>query len=139
MSKVVKSKEDKLTLELIESLVGKYVHATTNVHELPRVDNPDVKEKVNVWFAGQVAGYEVTVIKYSFEHDTILDEPIVNYHLLLTDGVGYVLSDTELEILELTADEFIELVAEHTTKDAVNSILTPDESEKKILIPGKDF
>jgi hypothetical protein len=83
-----------------------------------------------VWFAGTVAGYVKEVLSYDFGNDVRLDTPRIGYSILMTDGMGYILSSTKCEINEITMDEFSKMVEDHRKKqEAINSI----------LLPGVDF
>ena len=84
-----------------------------------------------------VAGYTKTVLKYDLVQGAFLDEPVTIYSLLLTDGVGYELSKTKCEILELTEIDFFKMVEEHRQKQA--EFQKKKEIRESILVPGKDF
>lgn len=109
MSTVIKAVDQEVTDELLKSLVGKYVHATKNVVEVPN-ELLGTKDKQNAWFAGMVAGYEKVWMHYDFENETFMDEPKLYYSLIQTDGTGFILSDTELELVELSEEEFSQMV-----------------------------
>lgn len=36
MTHMIKAKDDKLTEEIVASMIGKYIHAPTNMHEIRR-------------------------------------------------------------------------------------------------------
>lgn len=110
--KKVKTVEQPLTLELVQSLVGHFVYVPTNTHIMPS-DLEESGKEVNSWFAGQVAGVETTSIKYNYVLGVFQEEPTVFVSLLLTDGVGYTLSKTACEINIITETEFNILVEEH--------------------------
>ena len=129
MSKQVKKIEDPITVELLESLLGKIIHTPTNEHLVVN-DVEEKAEPVNVWFAGTVAGYEVQTLKYDYVEDKPTEGTKVSYNVLMTDGIGYILSPDKSEVFELTDDEFVELVDEHEKKK---------KAKDSILLPGKDF
>jgi hypothetical protein len=126
---VIKSLDDAVTEELLLNLVGKMIHVPTNEHM--SIDNETgTLNPVNVWFAGTVAGYAKEVLGYDFGNDDALTELKVAYSVLMTDGVGYILSSTKCEIKEITMSEFEEMVTDYKLKqEAINSI----------LLPGRDF
>jgi hypothetical protein len=136
MKNLVKSLDQEVTEEMLESLLGKIVYVPQNEH-LTLDPSEEEFKTVNVWFAGVVAGYEKAIIKFDLAQNTFMDEPTVRYSLFLTDGVSYILSKTKCEIVELTRDEFMNMVAEHQErqlkKQAKQDIL------KNILLPGRDF
>lgn len=111
MIQVIKAKDETLTEEMVASLIGKYVHAPTNIHE---VQTPTgATTKANVWFAGIVAGYEKAVIGFDYAEGTFHKDSQTFYNVHLTDGMGYILTSAfELEIHELTEKEFAQLVEE---------------------------
>lgn len=127
MSKVLKSEGQNLTEPLLMSLVGKYIHIDVNKH--PSKDQFGRDIEVNVWFAGEMAGYDRVTMFFDKEQNR-LDFPIISYNLILTDGMAYSLSPTQLSILELTAEEFNKLVDDCQLEQAVKD---------SILIPGRDF
>ncbi|MDQ0719398.1 hypothetical protein QF049_000659 [Paenibacillus sp. W4I10] len=109
MTHVIKAKEDKLTEEIVASMIGKYIHAPTNMHEIQTPTGATTK--ANVWFAGSVAGYEKAVIGFNYEEGTFHEELQTFYNVHLTDGMGYILTSAyELEIHELTEEEFNQLI-----------------------------
>ncbi|GEA16811.1 hypothetical protein E308F_30570 [Moorella sp. E308F] len=124
---LVKKKDDKLTEELVASLVGKFVYVPTNIFD---VSNGDVLEQENIWFAGQVGGYSKVVLQYEYNTQRFAETPHEELNLLLTDGMGYALSNTNCEMYVITEDEFMELLAEHHARQIVNS---------KLYLPGRDF
>lgn len=131
---IVKSIDEKLTEKTLQNLVGKYIYVPTNMVETLNHLEGDKVEEMNCWFAGRVAGYEKGYVHYSYEENEFLDEPVLFYRILLTDGMSYMITtEGELEIQELTADEFTQMVLEHQAKQ---KIVTPDN---KILKPGRDF
>lgn len=74
---------------------------------------PGATTQANVWFAGSVAGYEKAVIGFNYEEGTFHEEPQTFYNVHLTDGMGYILTSAyELEIHELTEEEFNQLIEE---------------------------
>jgi hypothetical protein len=115
------------------NLVGKTVYATTN-KLIDREGNEH-----NVWFAGIVAGYQKSVLAYDYIGDKVLDVANVQFQVLLTDGMAYTLSCSDLEITELTEDEFISMVAEYTAAQVTSDIILPDRKDNKIILPGRDF
>jgi hypothetical protein len=119
--------------EVLLGLVGKTIHATTN----KLVDREGNEH--NVWFAGVVAGYQKAVLAYDYIGDKVLDVANVQFQMLLTDGMAYTLSCSDLEIKELTEDEFAALVAEFTAAQVTSDIILPEKKEKKIILPGRDF
>jgi len=111
MTHMIKAKDDKLTEEIVASLIGKYIHAPTNMHEIQTPTGATTK--ANVWFAGSVAGYEKAVIGFNYEEGTFHEELQTFYNVHLTDGMGYILTSAyELEIHELTEEEFNQLIEE---------------------------
>lgn len=125
----IKTVDQELTTELLDSMVGKLVYVPQNEHMAADEYSEELKA-VNVWFAGTVAGYEISTVKYDYINDVFIDEPKITYNLLLTDGVGYILSTTKCAIEELTEEEFLKMVEEHQAKQkAVDSI----------LLPGRDY
>lgn len=144
--KIVKPISEPITEELVRSLIGKYIHVPTNMHEVPN-DLEGGMEETNVWFGGLVAGYEKAVMKFDFHKKEFFEgEPKVFFNILLADGMGYVLSATgDVEIREVTEDEFNDLVAEYVAEQAAKqaqedlitgtdrTIIVPDEP--KIILP----
>lgn len=102
-----------ITEEEVISLAGKYISVPQNTHT-----GPD-GESVNAWFAGQIAGYEKAVISFDYVNGEFLNEPLVYFNLLMTDGAGWVLSKEELEIQIITKEEFDNILAEHLANQAV--------------------
>lgn len=112
MPQLIKAIDQNLTEEMVASLIGKYVHAPTNVHEIETPTGG--KTTANVWFAGIVAGYEKAVIGFNYEEGTFMDAMQTYFNVHLTDGMGYILTTTrELELAELTEEEFTQLMKEH--------------------------
>lgn len=140
MSQVVKFVDQELNEELVQSLIGKFIHVPTNMHKVFN-QFEGKEEEVNVWFGGKVAGYEKAYIHFNFETKEFMEEPEVYYNILLTDGMGYVLSQTKVEILEITEEEFMALVAEHHANQIAEQpkLIVPESADKKILVPGRDF
>jgi len=127
---IVKATEEQITEELVKGLVSKIVHVPTNMHT---INNPmeNHSETVNVWFAGMVAGYEKAYLNYDYETKEFLKEPVSYFNILLTDGMGYVLSNNgDVEIRVISEEEFNELVKEHKAKQ---QIITPDKP--KLILP----
>lgn len=120
MTHMIKAKEDKLTEEIVASMIGKYIHAPTNMHE---VQTPTgATTQANVWFAGSVAGYEKAVIGFNYEEGIFHEEPQTFYNVHLTDGMGYILTSAyELEIHELTEEEFNQLIEEKKEEEQETS------------------
>ncbi|WP_340013599.1 hypothetical protein [Paenibacillus sp. FSL K6-1318] len=120
MTHMIKAKEDKLTEEIVASMIGKYIHAPTNMHE---VQTPTgATTQANVWFAGRVAGYEKAVIGFNYEEGTFHEEAQTFYNVHLTDGMGYILTSAfELEIHELTEEEFNQLIVEKKEEEQDSS------------------
>ena len=73
-------------------------------------------ENINLWFGGQLIGYEVCKLFYDFQSQEIVEEADVTYSAILSDGAGFAFSN-ECEIHLLQRMEFTELIL---TKD-VNS------------------
>ncbi|WP_366349195.1 hypothetical protein [Paenibacillus amylolyticus] len=120
MTHVIKAKEDKLTEEIVASMIGKYIHAPTNMHEIQTPTGATTK--ANVWFAGSVAGYEKAVIGFNYEEGTFHEELQTFYNVHLTDGMGYILTSAyELEIHELTEEEFNQLIEEKKEEEQDSS------------------
>jgi hypothetical protein len=143
VAQVVKVVSDPLTEELLRTLVGEYVHGTKNGHDMINPTDGSV-ERHNVWFAGQVAGYEKAEISFDWQNEQWLDVPQVFYNLLMTDGTSYLLSQDELEISIISEYEFTAMLANYQTNEAIrqevkdpSNIILADN--KKILVPGKDF
>ncbi|MDK8192548.1 hypothetical protein QP794_20895 [Paenibacillus sp. UMB7766-LJ446] len=121
MTQMIKAKDDTLTEELVAGLVGKCVHAPTNMHEIQTPTGATTK--VNVWFAGTVAGYEKAVIGFNYEADEFHEKPQTYYNVHLTDGMGYILTSAfELEIYELTQEEFAQLIEEKKKEENTENI-----------------
>ncbi|MEK4367765.1 hypothetical protein [Paenibacillus sp. FSL R5-0473] len=120
MTHMIKAKEDKLTEEIVASMIGKYIHAPTNMHEIQTPTGATTK--ANVWFAGRVAGYEKAVIGFNYEEGTFHEELQTFYNVHLTDGMGYILTSAyELEIHELTEEEFNQLIEEKKEEEQDSS------------------
>ena len=132
--KIVKKNEDFITKELLESLVGKIIHATVNNLEL--TDATNKVETVNVWFAGMVAGYDVVTTYYDYEDNSFSTTPTIRYSLLLTDGMAYTLA-SDCELHEITQEEFLKLVEEYTKEQMKKDTLILPE-EKKIILTGQE-
>ncbi|MDP9699792.1 hypothetical protein J2T16_002693 [Paenibacillus intestini] len=134
MTQVIKAKSDTLTEDIVASMIGKYVHAPTNIHE---VQTPTgAMTKANVWFAGKVAGYEKAVIGFNYEDGEFSEQPETFFNVHLTDGMGYILTTAfELELLELSKEEFEQLIADQKKEDMENS----HNSEEVNEIPSLDY
>lgn len=118
--RVVKTIDQPLNEEMLKELIGKYVHVPTNKIEVPNEFGDTMTH--NVWFGGVVAGYEVGVVAYDYIN-MAFGEPKTHYNILLTNGTAFVLSDTELEIRELTQEEFEQLVADEKAKQAAKELI----------------
>ena len=120
MTQVIKAKSDTLTEDIVASMIGKYVHAPTNIHE---VQTPTgATTKANVWFAGMVAGYEKAVIGFNYEDGEFSEQPQTFFNVHLTDGMGYILTTAfELELLELSKEEFEQLIADQKKEEIDHS------------------
>ena len=130
MTQMIKAKDDTLTEELVASLIGKCVHAPINVHEIQTPTGATTK--ANKWFAGIVAGYEKAVIGFNYEADEFHQEPQIYYNVHLTDGMGYILTSTfELEIHELTQEEFAQLIEEKKKEENTTESLSAVQSDKE--------
>jgi hypothetical protein len=133
---VVKAVDQEVTIEILDSLIGKRIYVPTNVHMVAA--NPDDEFKaINVWFAGTVGGYEIAKIKYNAMQDTFFNDVKVSFNVLLTDGVVYQLSSIKCEILELTEDEFLQMVKDF--KEAKLKEQAKQALVDSILLPGRDF
>ncbi|ETT53328.1 hypothetical protein NSQ20_20480 [Paenibacillus sp. FSL K6-1122] len=120
MTHMIKAKDDKLTEEIVSSMIGKYIHAPTNMHEIQTPTGATTK--ANVWFAGRVAGYEKAIIGFNYEEGTFHEELQTFYNVHLTDGMGYILTSAyELEIHELTEEEFNQLIEEKKEEEQDSS------------------
>lgn len=120
MTHMIKAKDDKLTEEIVASMIGNYIHAPTNMHEIQTPTGATTK--ANVWFAGRVAGYEKAVIGFNYEEGTFHEELQTFYNVHLTDGMGYILTSAyELEIHELTEEEFNQLIEEKKEEEQDSS------------------
>jgi hypothetical protein len=128
MSKVLKTVDQESTEELLASLAGKFIHCNINTHKTKDKFGKDIN--VNVWFAGEVAGFDRVTMYYGEVMTKLLDTPIISYNIILTDGMAYSLSPTELSILELTREEFEQLVEDYQKEQ---------EAKDSVLIPGRDF
>lgn len=121
---MLKTKENVLTEEFLSSLVGKLIHVPTNEHETEQ-ELTGEKTKVNVWFAGVVAGYTKSHIAYNFDICDFISSKEY-YQLILTDGMCYILA-SDCEIEELTEEEFAKMVEDfQRSQDIKNSIILPD-------------
>jgi hypothetical protein len=136
MAEILKQVGETATEEFIGSLVGKYVHVPTN-KQLVQGENGK-EEIVNGWFAGQVAGYEKAAIGFDFPQSQFLETPLVLFSVILTDGASYMLEPVQSAIVELTNEEFTELIAEHdaiaSLKDTATELIVP---ERKIILPDE--
>lgn len=133
---MLKTKGQVLNEELVAGLAGKFVHVPTNIHKVPTPTGAITE--ANVWFAGRVAGYEKAVLSFEYETGTFFDEPKQYFNLLLTDGMGYVLTaENDLEIIELTEEEFERMVEEHRKEQEANAeVPLPEEDQKLTLVDG---
>lgn len=134
MTQVIKAKSDTLTENIVASMIGKYVHAPTNIHE---VQTPTgATTKANVWFAGMVAGYEKAVIGFNYEDGEFREQPQTFFNVHLTDGMGYILTTAfELELLELSKEEFEQLMEDQKKEEMDHS----HNSEEVNQIPSSDY
>ncbi|WMT39254.1 hypothetical protein RE628_17535 [Paenibacillus sp. D2_2] len=132
MPHVIKAKEQALTEEIVTSLIGKFVHTPTNMHE---VSTPTgATTMVNVWFAGKVAGFEKAVIGFNYEDGSFLETPQTYFNVHLTDGMGYILTTVnDLEINEVTEEEFLALVEEHKESEDTSEMILPEAPELELL------
>jgi hypothetical protein len=136
---LVKAVSQEISVELLQGLIGKFVHATINEHNVP--NNLDGTSGVqNAWFAGMVAGFEVATIGYDFKSGAFYAaEPVLFYNLLLTDGSGWALSKDRLELSVLTDSEFTELIAQEQAKQILEvgepapSLILPDNKGGKLV------
>lgn len=143
MTEVLKTIEQPLTEELVQNLVGKFIHVPTNNHKVPDEINGGDQE-INVWFGGRVAGYEKAHIEYDYITNEFLQEPMTHYNVLLVDGMGYVLSNVgDVEIHEISKDEYEAMVQEFIASQIVaqqeNETIALAQEPKRILLPGDDF
>lgn len=132
MPQVIKAKDQAITEEIVKRLIGKFVHVPTNFHDVATPTGATTK--VNVWFAGVVAGYEKAVIGFDYETGEFNEEPQIFFNVHLTDGMGYVLTnDYDLEINELTEEEFTQLVEEHKEAQNTPEIILPETPKLQLL------
>lgn len=128
-----------LTEEYLETLIGKFIDAPTNMHTITTPEGKEVEE--NVWFAGRVAGYEKSVLGFDYTGELGFNVPVTyRYALLLCDGLAYMLAD-DCELYELSEAEFTEkleaFVAEQEAKKKIETIEKKIETvdNKKIILP----
>lgn len=121
-----KLKEQEVTEELVVSLAGKLVHCTENFLTSETM-LANERKKVNVWFAGTVAGVDKTVVCYDYATDVFYEEPKVIYRVLLTDGASYIVANDAL-IAPIEEEAFALLVKEYERKETIR---------KAILMPPK--
>ncbi len=152
MATLLKTVEEPLTEEFMASLVGLFVHVSVNEHEVQE-DIDGSKEVRNVWFAGKVAGFEKAILSFDWASQKFINEPVTHFTMLMTDGTGWLMSQTKTEVQGITEDEFVSMVASETAKQAVeqeltnpveetpkpNLVLINGNREAKILKPGEDF
>lgn len=105
----VKEKNETITEEFLLTLIGNYVYVPTNLLTVVK-NNEEVVE--NIWFGGQVAGYEVSKIWYSFKENEYQEEPKMTYSIVMVDGASYILSESS-EIFTLTEEEFKNLLTDY--------------------------
>lgn len=140
MAVQIKTLEQTVSEDFINEMVGKTIHVPTNKHLVKQqlADGSVEETKVNAWFAGQVVGYEKAYIKFDFESGQFLDEPKFYYNILLSDGMGYQLSLEESEIVEVTDEEFVTLLAEHQAaidvEKKATEIILPEKP--RLILPG---
>lgn len=114
MAELLKSIDQPITEEMLQSWVGKYIHCPTNIHEVyDPIDN--VIKESNAWFAGQVAGYQKDYNAYDFPTGNFIEAQIL-YTVIFTDGSGYLLSPEKCEVYEITQYEFMQMVEEKQKK-----------------------
>lgn len=136
----VKTVDQEITEELVSSLVKKYIHVPTNIHKNAQSEE---EEEANAWFAGEVAGFEKAVLHFDYMKGEFREEPITFYNILLSDGMGYVLSNDTCEINEITKEEFDKMVQEHIanqvveeeTQRALQEIALPEKP--RLILPGE--
>jgi serine/threonine protein phosphatase PrpC len=117
---VIKTEETPLTEELVFDLVDKFIFCPDNL-QMARNEQGDVEE-VNAWFGGFVYGYEKAILFYDYATNEKLEEPKVFFNLLLSDGLGYVLSKTKCVIHELTEEEYNEKLADFEMKQIMQNV-----------------
>lgn len=118
MSKVILETNQELSVEILKSIIGKYVHADKNYLDIPN-ELLGITERTNAWFAGLVAGFEQIWMYYDFEKEEFFDEPKCYFSVIMSDGTAYILSNDELRILELTEEEFNQMVKDYKTKQII--------------------
>jgi hypothetical protein len=134
---VLKEKNQVITRELLQGLTGKIVHVPVN--KLNMQVSEDTYEKIDVWFAGQVVGFDERYLLYDFDKKEFTTSPTVSYSLLLTDGMAYNLSAEECEILELSEEEFFALITKIQAEQALKEDILIAEEKKGLLLPGRDY
>jgi hypothetical protein len=149
VAQIVKTVEQATTEELLRGLAGRFMHVSINEHT--QVNDVDGSIEVhNVWFAGKIAGFEKSELFYDWVKQEPLETPEIHHTLLMTDGTGWVLSKTALEIQEITQEEFTEMVASEQAKQAVEEVVKPENTilnppndlivpSNVIQMPGRDF
>lgn len=141
MPQIVKTQDQPLTEEIVLFLMGRYVHAPVNNHEIPNDLEGGAHQVENVWFAGKVVGYEKAFIGYDYDRRVELEEPLTFFNLMLSDGMGYQLSTEALELNELTEEEFRDMVtmdiARRVAETAPSDLLTVVQDDKKLWVPGR--
>ncbi|MCR8843915.1 hypothetical protein NQ117_09465 [Paenibacillus sp. SC116] len=103
--KIIKTKTEPLTEEMLRDASGKLVHVPVN--EMPKLGSESETE--NVWFAGHVCGFEKAEIYLDMTTGEKVERPEIFYSLLMTDGSTWPLSKTVLEIVEITKEELVSL------------------------------
>lgn len=141
MSNLIKAINEPVTEGMLKELIGKYVNVPTNPHVTQTPTG--ATGTVNAWFAGKVAGYEKAYVGFDYPAQEFYAEPRTFYQLLLCDGMGYVLSNGA-EILEITEQDFTELVAREDAKRALEQMERVEDNkeifvpESEIIVPGED-
>ena len=129
MPKLIKSKDQIIPEKVIASLVGKFVDVSEN--PLPETNKITGEVGlVNGWFGGFVAGYQKTIVGLNLVEQVMFPEPVTHFHILVSDGVMYVLSPKAV-IHELTEEEFKKKCEEVNAKQKI--------IKQGIALPGRDF
>jgi hypothetical protein len=120
-----KLKGEELSEELLSGCIGKIISVPINEHIMNN-QITGLKDVVNVWFVGTVAGFEKQTICYNYTEDEFMD-PITAYSILLTDGHAYILAK-DCEMKEITEEEFDTMIKEEEAKQkARDSIILPGQ------------
>lgn len=133
MSTSVKTKEQELTHEMLEGVIGKFVRLPENFHEIQVAEDKTKRE--NIWCAGKVAGFDVAYIGIDMSTGEVKEEITPTYSLLFCDGMAYTLAnDCVLEVL--TDDEFNAILEEHKAKaEAKKAEAEAEKARKSIELP----